>query len=65
MLKIIVLAFTIGLGTCFVQADHAALTGTITDATQAAVPGAHVKVVYPIPDSLAIRSPPLWCVTTG
>ena len=32
---------------CFAQADLAALTGTITDASQGAVPGAHVKVVYP------------------
>jgi hypothetical protein len=47
MQKIIVLAITIGLGTCFAQADRAALTGTITDPTQAAVPGAHVKIVYP------------------
>ncbi|HKE26860.1 MAG TPA: carboxypeptidase regulatory-like domain-containing protein [Bryobacteraceae bacterium] len=35
------------LGCCFAQADRAALTGTITDATQAAVQGAHVTVVYP------------------
>lgn len=34
MQKIIVLAMTIGLGTCFAQADRAALTGTITDTTQ-------------------------------
>jgi hypothetical protein len=47
MLKIIALTFTIGLGTCLAQADRAALTGTITDASQAAVPNAHVKVVYP------------------
>src|SRR6516164_1278487 len=38
---------SLGLGCCFAQADRAALTGTIMDATQAAVPGAHVKVVYP------------------
>src|SRR5579863_5261715 len=37
----------LGLGCCFAQADRAALTGTITDATQAPVPNAHVKVVYP------------------
>jgi hypothetical protein len=29
------------------QSDRAALTGTVTDATQAAVPGAHVRIVYP------------------
>jgi hypothetical protein len=32
---------------CFAQADQAAFTGTITDATHASVPGARVKVVYP------------------
>ncbi len=32
---------------CLAQADRAALTGTITDAVQAAIPGAYVKVVYP------------------
>jgi hypothetical protein len=37
----------LGLGCCFAQADRAALTGTITDATHAPVPDAHVKVVYP------------------
>ncbi len=36
-----------GLGCCFAQADRAALTGTITDATRAVVPNAHVKVLYP------------------
>lgn len=35
-----------GLGCCFAQADRAALTGTITDPTHAAVPNANVKVVY-------------------
>jgi hypothetical protein len=38
---------TFGLTCCFAQSDRAALTGTITDATRAAVPSAHVKVVYP------------------
>ena len=37
----------LALSYCFGQADQAALTGTITDAVHAAVPGAHVKVVYP------------------
>src|SRR5579863_8939164 len=37
----------LGLGCCFAQADRAALTGTIADATQAPVPNALVKVVYP------------------
>ena len=37
----------LGLGCCFAQADRAALTGTITDATHAPVPDAHVKVTYP------------------
>jgi hypothetical protein len=37
----------VSLGICFGQADRAALTGTITDATQAAVGSARVKVVYP------------------
>src|SRR5579884_3051967 len=47
VLKSGVIAFTLSLGICFAQADRAALTGTITDRTQAAVPGAAVKVVYP------------------
>ena len=37
----------LGAASCFAQADRAAITGTITDPTHAAVPGAHVKVVYP------------------
>jgi hypothetical protein len=37
----------IGLSCCFAQADRAALTGTITDSTRAAIPAAQVKVVYP------------------
>ena len=37
----------LGLGCCFAQADRAALTGTITDATHAPVPDAHLKVTYP------------------
>jgi hypothetical protein len=45
--KKLVLIGMLGVGLCFAQADRAALTGTITDATQAAVPGAHVKVTYP------------------
>lgn len=36
-----------GLTYCPAQSDRAALTGTITDATHAAVPSAQVKVVYP------------------
>src|SRR5580700_7847385 len=47
MLKRFVLTGMIAISCCFGQADRAALTGTITDATQAAVPGAHVKIVYP------------------
>jgi len=47
MSKKFVLIWMCGLGCCFAQADRAALTGTITDATHAAVPRAHVKVVYP------------------
>jgi hypothetical protein len=42
-----VVAFALALVCCFAQADRAALTGTITDASQAAVPKAHVKIVYP------------------
>lgn len=37
----------LGLGCCFAQSDRAALTGTITDATHAPVPDAHIKVTYP------------------
>jgi hypothetical protein len=37
----------LGLGCCFAQADRAALTGTITDATHAPLPDAHIKVTYP------------------
>jgi hypothetical protein len=37
----------LGLSCCFAQADRAALTGTITDASNAAVASAHVKIVYP------------------
>jgi hypothetical protein len=47
MLKRFVLTGMLAISCCFAQADRAALTGTITDATQAAVSGAQVKVVYP------------------
>jgi len=47
MFKAGVFAFIVSAGICLAQADRAALTGTITDATHAAVPGANVKVVYP------------------
>src|SRR5215469_9021215 len=47
VLKIIVIAFTIGLGTCLAQADRAAVTGTITDQSHAAMSTARVAVVYP------------------
>ena len=47
MLKNIVLVWILGSGCCFAQADLAALTGTITDTSHAAVAGAHVKVVFP------------------
>lgn len=46
MSKRFFLTWMLGLSCCFGQADRAALTGTITDATHAPVPGAHVKVVY-------------------
>ena len=41
------LVFTLGLICCFAQADRAALTGTIADASSAAIPNAVVKVSYP------------------
>src|SRR5262252_3049603 len=41
------LTWFLGLSYCFAQADRAALTGTITDATRAGVPSAHVRIVYP------------------
>jgi hypothetical protein len=43
----LVILCLLGLGCCFAQADRAALTGTITDATHAPIAGAHVKVIYP------------------
>lgn len=49
-LKIFALAvftFTVGTGICLAQVDRAAVTGTITDPTQAAIPNAHVTIVYP------------------
>ncbi len=46
MLMRVVLTGMLATGCCFAQADRAALTGTITDATHASVPGAQVKVVY-------------------
>ena len=47
MLKRFVLTGMLAISCCFAQADRAALTGTITDATMGAVQGAQVKVVYP------------------
>src|SRR5580704_12456983 len=47
MLKAVVFAVAVPMALCYAQADRAAVTGTITDAAQAAVPSAHVKVVYP------------------
>ena len=47
MSKKLFVIWIFGLSCCFAQADRAALTGTITDATHAGVPSAHVKVVYP------------------
>src|ERR1700722_11961408 len=44
--RLVVLSL-LGIGCCFAQADRAALTGTITDATHAPVPNAHIKVIYP------------------
>src|SRR5215469_7544876 len=46
MLKKIVLLGIFWAGSGFAQADRAALTGVITDATRAAISGAHIKVVY-------------------
>ena len=47
MLKIIVLALTVGLGMSLAQADRAAVTGTISDQTHSAIASAHVSLVYP------------------
>jgi hypothetical protein len=47
MLKRLLLLGIIGLTCCFGQADRAAVTGTISDQTQLALPSAHVSVVYP------------------
>jgi hypothetical protein len=47
MLKSAVLIFTVGAGICLGQADRAAVTGTITDQSHAALSAAHVAVVYP------------------
>lgn len=47
MLKATLFAVIVPLGIGLAQSDRAALTGTITDATHAAVPNAAVKVVYP------------------
>ncbi len=44
--RLVVLSL-LGIGCCFAQADRAALTGTITDATHAPVPNAQIKVIYP------------------
>lgn len=42
-----VIVWMLWVSCCFAQADRAALTGTITDATRAAISAAHVKVVFP------------------
>jgi Carboxypeptidase regulatory-like domain/TonB dependent receptor len=47
MFKIVVLIFTVGIGICLAQADRAAVNGTISDPTHAAIGGAKVKLVYP------------------
>jgi hypothetical protein len=47
MLKAVVFAIAVPMALCYAQADRAAVTGVITDAAQAAVPNAHLKVVYP------------------
>ncbi|HEX3879773.1 MAG TPA: carboxypeptidase regulatory-like domain-containing protein [Bryobacteraceae bacterium] len=47
MIKIAVLALTIGIGVCAAQADRAAVTGTISDQSHAAIASAHVAVIYP------------------
>ncbi len=47
MLKRFVLTSMLAITCCFAQADRAALTGTITDASLGAIPGAHVTVIYP------------------
>jgi hypothetical protein len=46
-LKKLALACAFGIGCCFAQADRAAVTGTITDPAQAAIPNARVKIVFP------------------
>lgn len=47
ILAVAVLAFTVGECVCPGQVDRAAVTGTITDPTQAAIPNAQVTIVYP------------------
>lgn len=47
MFRTILLTVTVALGVCLGQADRAAVTGTISDQTRAAMSGAHVTVVYP------------------
>jgi hypothetical protein len=47
LFKTIILTLTLGLGLCLAQADRAAVTGTISDPTHAAMPSAHVAVIYP------------------
>src|ERR1700678_2932578 len=47
MLKALVFSLVVPMAICYAQADRAALTGTITDATHAPVPDAHIKVTYP------------------
>ncbi|HEX4068042.1 MAG TPA: carboxypeptidase regulatory-like domain-containing protein [Acidobacteriaceae bacterium] len=44
---ILVFAFTAGTGICLAQADLAAVIGTISDQSHAAIVSAHVAVVYP------------------
>src|SRR5215467_10425038 len=47
MFKKLIFTGLLNAGLCFGQADRAALTGTIADATQAGIPAARVRVVYP------------------
>ncbi|HKE24546.1 MAG TPA: carboxypeptidase regulatory-like domain-containing protein [Bryobacteraceae bacterium] len=47
MHKSAILIFTVGAGICLGQADRAAVTGTITDPSHAAMSAAHIAIVYP------------------
>jgi hypothetical protein len=47
MLKILILTLTMAAGSCWAQADRAAVTGTISDPTHALIADGRVKLVYP------------------